>query len=117
MRLPGHEEWSPRGALLTPGEAVEGWTRLGSPEEIYGLGDVNDLLVEGGSEAATAFLSADLVDRMLIYRAPILIGEGKQALGYIGLTALADAHQRWTLAGTRMLGMDRLEVYERLRND
>ena len=117
VRLPGLEEWSPRRALLTRGEAVEGWTRLGSPEEIYGLGDVNDLLVEGGSEAATAFLSADLVDRMLIYRAPILIGEGKQALGYIGLTALADAHQRWTLAGTRMLGMDRLEVYERLRND
>ncbi|HEY0627303.1 MAG TPA: bifunctional diaminohydroxyphosphoribosylaminopyrimidine deaminase/5-amino-6-(5-phosphoribosylamino)uracil reductase RibD [Allosphingosinicella sp.] len=116
VRLPGLEERSPRRALLTRGEPVEGWTRLGSPEEVYGLEGVNDLLVEGGSEAATAFLAADLVDRMLIYRAPIIIGEGKQALGYIGLTALADAHQRWMLTETRMLGIDRLEVYERLRS-
>ena len=52
---------------------------------------------------------------MLLYRAPILIGEGKSALGYIGLTALADAHGRWELAEMRMLGIDRLEVYERAR--
>jgi diaminohydroxyphosphoribosylaminopyrimidine deaminase/5-amino-6-(5-phosphoribosylamino)uracil reductase len=116
VRLPGLEDSAPRRALLTRGEAVEGWTRLGSPEDIFSLTDVNDLLVEGGAGAATAFLAADLVDRMLIYRAPILIGEGKQALGYIGLTALADAHHRWELSETRMLGIDRLEVYERVRN-
>ena len=116
VRLPGLEISSPRRALLTRGDAVEGWTTIRNPEEIYRLDGVNDLLVEGGSEAATAFLAADLVDRMLIYRAPILIGEGKQALGYIGLTALADAHKRWAFTETRMLGIDRLEVYERLRN-
>ena len=102
--------------MLTRGTAPEGWTRLGSPEEIFGLADINDLLVEGGAGAASAFLAADLVDRLLIYRAPILIGEGRSALGYIGLTALADAHQRWTLAGTETLGRDRLEVYERDRD-
>jgi diaminohydroxyphosphoribosylaminopyrimidine deaminase / 5-amino-6-(5-phosphoribosylamino)uracil reductase len=116
VRLPGLEERSPRRALLTRGEAVEGWTRLGTPEEVFALGDVNDLLIEGGSATASAFLSADLVDRMLIYRAPILIGEGKSSVGYIGLTDLADAHRRWTLADSRMLGIDRLEVYERERN-
>jgi diaminohydroxyphosphoribosylaminopyrimidine deaminase / 5-amino-6-(5-phosphoribosylamino)uracil reductase len=72
-------------------------------------------LIEGGSGAASAFLAADLVDRMLIYRAPVLIGEGKSSIGYIGLTAIADAHNRWRLADTRMLGMDWLEVYERQR--
>jgi diaminohydroxyphosphoribosylaminopyrimidine deaminase/5-amino-6-(5-phosphoribosylamino)uracil reductase len=113
VRLPGLEDRSPRRALLTRGEAVDGWTRLGSPEEAFGLGDVNDLLVEGGSATASAFLAADLVDRMLIYRAPILIGDGKSSVGYIGLTDLADAHRRWTLADSRMLGIDRLEVYER----
>jgi diaminohydroxyphosphoribosylaminopyrimidine deaminase/5-amino-6-(5-phosphoribosylamino)uracil reductase len=116
VRLPGLEERSPRRALLTRGEAVEGWTRLGAPEEVFGLGDVNDLLVEGGSATASAFLAADLVDRMLIYRAPILIGDGKSSVGYIGLTDLADAHRRWVLADSRMLGIDRLEVYERERN-
>ena len=115
VRLPGLEDRSPRRALLTRGARVEGWTRLGAPEDVFALGDVNDLLVEGGSGAASAFLARDLVDRMLIYRAPILIGEGKSALGYVGLTALADAHNRWDLTDSRMLGRDRLEVYERAR--
>lgn len=115
VRLPGLEERSPRRALLTRGEPVEGWTRLGSPQEVHGLADVNDLLVEGGSATATAFLLADLVDRLLIYRAPILIGEGKSSIGYIGLTGLAGAHRRWRMTDSRMLGIDRLEVYERDR--
>jgi diaminohydroxyphosphoribosylaminopyrimidine deaminase/5-amino-6-(5-phosphoribosylamino)uracil reductase len=115
VRLPGLEDRSPRRAILTRGAGVEGWTRLGGPQEVFALEGVNDLLVEGGSGAASAFLSADLVDRMLIYRAPILIGEGKSALGYVGLTALADAHNRWDLLDLLPLGRDRLEVYERVR--
>jgi diaminohydroxyphosphoribosylaminopyrimidine deaminase/5-amino-6-(5-phosphoribosylamino)uracil reductase len=116
VRLPGLEERSPRRALLTRGEAVEGWTRLGGPSEVFGLHDINDLMIEGGSGAASAFLEADLVDRMLIYRAPIVIGEGRSSIGYIGLTALADAHRRWAFVDSRPLGIDRLEVYERVRN-
>jgi diaminohydroxyphosphoribosylaminopyrimidine deaminase/5-amino-6-(5-phosphoribosylamino)uracil reductase len=115
VRLPGLEDSSPRRALLTSGGPVEGWTRLTSPEDVFGLADVNDLLVEGGSATASAFLAADLVDRLLIYRAPILIGEGKSSVGHIGLASLADAHGRWRLADERRLGIDRLEVYERVR--
>lgn len=115
VRLPGLEEWSPRRALLTRGEAVEGWETLHSPQDVYRLHDVNDLLVEGGSATATAFLSADLVDRILIYRAPIIVGEGKSSFGYIGLDAIADAHGRWRATDARGLGIDRLEVYERVR--
>ena len=116
VRLPGLEEWSPRRALLTRGEAVDGWETLHSPQDVYGLHDVNDLLVEGGSATATAFLAADLVDRILIYRAPLLIGEGKSSFGYIGLEGIADAHGRWVSRGEQRLGVDRLEVYERVRD-
>jgi diaminohydroxyphosphoribosylaminopyrimidine deaminase/5-amino-6-(5-phosphoribosylamino)uracil reductase len=116
VRLPGLEEEAPRRAVLTRGGAIEGCQRLGSPEDVFRLHDVNDLLVEGGSATASAFLTADLVDRLLIYRAPILIGEGKSSIGYIGLTSLADAHRRWRLADERRLGIDRLEVYERVRD-
>ncbi|MDQ3077494.1 MAG: bifunctional diaminohydroxyphosphoribosylaminopyrimidine deaminase/5-amino-6-(5-phosphoribosylamino)uracil reductase RibD [Pseudomonadota bacterium] len=114
VRLPGLEDWSPRRALLTRGEAVDGWEMLSSPQDVFRLHDVNDLLVEGGSATATAFLAADLVDRILIYRAPILVGAGKSSLGYIGLDAIADAHGRWRVADGARLGIDRLEVYERL---
>jgi len=117
VRLPGLEERSPRRALLTRGEAVEGWEILRDPKEVYRLHDVNDLLVEGGSTTATAFLAEDLVDRILIYRAPIIVGEGKSSFGYVGLDAIADAHERWTLVGEQRLGVDRLEVYERRRRD
>ena len=117
VRLPGLEDWSPRRALLTRGEAVDGWEILESPRDVYRLHDVNDLLVEGGSATATAFLSEDLVDRMLIYRAPIVVGEGKSSVGYIGLDAIADAHGRWRSADGQSLGVDRLEVYERVRDE
>jgi diaminohydroxyphosphoribosylaminopyrimidine deaminase / 5-amino-6-(5-phosphoribosylamino)uracil reductase len=115
VRLPGLEERSPRRALLTRGAAVEGWEVLQNPQDVYRLHDVNDLLVEGGSATATAFLAEDLVDRILIYRAPIVVGEGKSSFGYLGLDAIADAHGRWRLVDEQRLGVDRLEVYERTR--
>jgi diaminohydroxyphosphoribosylaminopyrimidine deaminase/5-amino-6-(5-phosphoribosylamino)uracil reductase len=115
VRLPGLEHLSPRKALLTTGGPVAGFTRLSSPQAIRTLTEVNDLLVEGGAETAAAFLAADLVDRLLIYRAPILIGAGKPAVAGIGLDALADAHGRWRPTGTRQLGSDTLQVYERER--
>ena len=117
VRLPGLEERSPRRALLSRGEAVDGWEILRNPQDVYRLHDVNDLLVEGGSATATAFLSEDLVDRILIYRAPIIVGEGKSSFGYVGLDAIADAHGRWRLVNDERLGVDRLEVYERAARD
>jgi len=117
VRLPGLEERSPRRALLTRGDAVDGWETLRNPKDVYRLHDVNDLLVEGGSTTATAFLADDLVDRILIYRAPIIVGEGKSSFGYVGLDAIADAHGRWRLVDEQRLGVDRLEVYERVRRD
>ena len=115
VRLEGLEERSPARAMLTRAEAPEGWARLGSPQEVSGLDGVNDLLVEGGAETAASFLRADLVDRILLYRAPILIGEGKAAVGDIGLASLADAHGRWRLHDRRRLGSDTLETFERVR--
>ena len=114
VRLPGLADRSPKRLLLTSGAAPEGWTAVVSPAAVEG---VDSLLVEGGAGAASAFLAADRVDRLLLYRAPILIGGGIPALGDIGLTDLADAHGRWRLTDSRALGSDRLDVYERTRRD
>lgn len=112
VRLPGLEARSPKRLVLTRGIAPAGWTAVGAPEAIDG---VDSVLVEGGAGAASAFLAADRVDRLLLYRAPILIGGGKPALSDIGLTDLASAHGRWRLTDSRLLGSDRLDVYERVR--
>ena len=114
VRLPGLKQRSPKRVLLSrrSDEYADGWMQIASPADIGSLpGD--HLLVEGGAQAAAAFLAADLVDRLLLYRAPVLIGGGTPALADIGLGSLARAHGRWTLADARQLGADRLEVYER----
>ena len=115
VRLAGLSDRAPRRLLLTHGAAPEEWEAIAGPAAIADLAGVDHVLFEGGAGAASAFLAADLVDRLLLYRAPILIGEGRAALGDIGLGGLAEAHNRWALAESRMLGPDRLEIYERRR--
>jgi diaminohydroxyphosphoribosylaminopyrimidine deaminase/5-amino-6-(5-phosphoribosylamino)uracil reductase len=116
VRLVGLEARSPRKILLSRQAAPEGWGRIGAPEEIASLAAVDHLMVEGGAETAAAFLRAGLVDRLLLYRAPILIGAGLPAIGDIGLNDLGDAHGQWRMTDARALDVDRLEVYERARN-
>ncbi|MET0374139.1 MAG: bifunctional diaminohydroxyphosphoribosylaminopyrimidine deaminase/5-amino-6-(5-phosphoribosylamino)uracil reductase RibD [Rhizorhabdus sp.] len=114
VRLSGLEDRSPRRAVLGHGTAPEGWTALRSPSDIAALDDVDHLFVEGGASVAAAFLSADLVDRLLLYTAPIIVGAGRSAIDDLGLTDLSMAHGRWRLADTRKLGIDTLSVYERI---
>jgi diaminohydroxyphosphoribosylaminopyrimidine deaminase/5-amino-6-(5-phosphoribosylamino)uracil reductase len=117
VRLPGLGDRSPRRIVLTrdPAAAPPGWRAIPSPAAIATLAEVDHLFVEGGARTAAAFLAADLVDRLLLYRAPILIGGGVPALRDIGLSSLAQAHGRWRAVDARMLGSDRVEVYERER--
>lgn len=111
VRLPGLEKRAPRRVLLSARPA-DGWHMISQPSAIATLVGVDRLLIEGGAMTAANFLRADLVDRLLLYRAPVLLG-GKPALASLGLAALGDAQGRWRLDDTRMLGSDRLEVYER----
>lgn len=117
VRLPGLEARSPDRWVLTRGQAPEGWRALPSPDAIAAMTDVQYLLIEGGAGAAAAFLAADLVDTLLIYRAPIIVGAGLPGVADIGLAALADAHDRWRRTDSRTLGSDTLEVYQRERRE
>lgn len=116
VRLPGLEDRSPRRVMLGHGDAPDGWDIIGDPADISELEDVATLMVEGGSQTAAAFLRADLVDRLLLYRAPVIVGGGKGAVGDIGLPSLDAAHGRWRLAERRMFGADAMEVYLRTRD-
>lgn len=123
VRLDGLAERAPNRAVLTSNYSNFAklqlhadkpiWQHLANPSAIADLDHIDHVLVEGGAGAAAAFVEADLVDRLVLYRAPILIGSGLSALGDIGLARLDDAHGHWRLIETRMLGKDRMEVYER----
>ena len=136
VRLPGLEERSPQRVVLSRthphpsalrAASLSHREREGAAEPRKGEGDPawipspaaiatlpgDHLLIDGGAGTAAAFLQEDLVDRLLLYRAPIVIGGGLPAIGAIGLTDLGSAHGRWQLHDARQLGSDRLEVYER----
>jgi diaminohydroxyphosphoribosylaminopyrimidine deaminase/5-amino-6-(5-phosphoribosylamino)uracil reductase len=123
VRLPGLQDRSPRPAVLSATlDAIPASAKLAardplllaSVDDLCGLA-VNDVFVEGGPATASTLLAADLVDRMLVYRSPIVIGDGAPGAGRIGLERLSDAHGRWRLDETRTFGNDRLEVYARTR--
>ena len=87
------------------------------PIRVGALDGVQYLYVEGGAGAADSFLKADLVDRLEIYRAPIVIGGGMPAVRDIGLPELAQAHHRWQRVERRMLGPDTFEAFVRTRGE
>ena len=109
VRLPGLEDRSPRVAVLGSGTGM-----LRAFAGIDAMPDVLAVLVEGGAGVAASLLNADRIDRLLIYRAHILLG-GKPGIGDLGLTDLGAAHGRWRRTALRPLGVDVLEVYERTR--
>jgi diaminohydroxyphosphoribosylaminopyrimidine deaminase/5-amino-6-(5-phosphoribosylamino)uracil reductase len=114
VRLPGLGSRAPQRVLLSvAGQAPNGWQVVHDVKTIGTL-DADRLFVEGGMATAASFLRADLVDRLLLYRAPIIIGGGR-TLGDIGLGDLAEAHGRWSRIDSRRLGSDTLDVYERVR--
>jgi diaminohydroxyphosphoribosylaminopyrimidine deaminase/5-amino-6-(5-phosphoribosylamino)uracil reductase len=109
VRLPGLEGRSPRRFVLTCGAAPEGWTALSDPGEIADI-DAQYLMVEGGAQVAEAFLAAGLVDRLLLYRAPVEFAEGDAAFPNPAPSGVPAAGR---LADRRALGSDTLEVYTR----
>ena len=111
VRLPGITERSPARWLLTRGQVPAGWQALSSPQAISTLTAVQYLMVEGGAETARAFLAAGLADRLLLYRAPGVVGGEGAALSELTEAALA-ADPAWQRTDTRQLGNDRLDVYE-----
>ena len=114
VRLPGIELRSPARWLLSHRPVPEGWKSLPSPAAISAMTGIQTLMVEGGAGAALAFLDAGLVDRLLIYRAPRVVGGTGPTLPDLTREALTESSE-WQLADTRKLGNDTLDVYETIR--
>lgn len=121
VRLDGLADRAPRRAVLSRSlAAIPPGARIGDARVIRELAELDadptilTILVEGGAEVATSLLAAGRVDRLLLYRAPIIVG-GQSVVGDIGLSDLSAAHERWRRVDTLDLGVDRIEEYERVR--
>ncbi|WP_287929775.1 bifunctional diaminohydroxyphosphoribosylaminopyrimidine deaminase/5-amino-6-(5-phosphoribosylamino)uracil reductase RibD [Arthrobacter sp.] len=75
-------------------------------QELHSLG-VEHLMIEGGSRISAAFLAAGLVDELIVYLAPTLLGSGIPALNDLGIDTLAQA-QQWEWDATTSGPVERL---------
>ena len=67
---------------------------------------INEVHTEAGARLSGALMAAGLVDELLLYQAPTLLGEQTlPLLSGMGITAMAQQH-RMTLVDQRMLGKD-----------
>ena len=114
VRLPGLEGRRPRIGVVGRGDGLPAHVEQFAKLVALTADPALHVLVEGGVGLAASLIGADLVDQLILMRAPILIGGGR-TLGDIGLANLAQAHGRWANAGAMALGPDRIERYTRLR--
>lgn len=74
-------------------------------------GGLTRLLVEGGGRIAASFLAEGLVDELIIFRGPQIIGgDGIPAIAGLGLEKVADAHPCYRV-DSRVIGADMVETY------
>jgi diaminohydroxyphosphoribosylaminopyrimidine deaminase / 5-amino-6-(5-phosphoribosylamino)uracil reductase len=74
---------------------------------------IRSLFCEGGARFASAVLQADLVDRLSLFYAPLLLGaKGADPFRDLPSSALAETH-RWTRRRTRVFGGDTLISVDR----
>lgn len=72
---------------------------------IEALGQHTDVQIEGGPTLAGAFLAAGLVDRVVAYLAPAVLGSGPAAVENVGIGTIADAI-RFRTETVTMIGND-----------
>ncbi|MBL0932162.1 MAG: bifunctional diaminohydroxyphosphoribosylaminopyrimidine deaminase/5-amino-6-(5-phosphoribosylamino)uracil reductase RibD [Alphaproteobacteria bacterium] len=73
---------------------------------------ITRLMIEGGAQLAGAFLRADAVDRLSIFRAGRVIGDGVPAIAAFGVAELANA-PGFRLETLEKIGDDTLETWTR----
>ena len=84
---PGRRVLNDRAATVlldtrSPREALDRLHRLGR----------HHVLLEGGPTLAAAFVAAGLVDEVVCYVAPMLLGAGTSGVGDLGIATISEAH-------------------------
>ena len=88
------EASSPIAVRLAPnsGESVSRVSLLSVLESLAELDECNEVLVEAGATLSGSFIETGLVDELIVFIAPKLLGsDGRPLLGMSGLNELSDA--------------------------
>lgn len=116
VRLPGYAGPQPqRGVLGTTADVPAPFVHFTSVEQMDSHACANGMdriLVEAGPRLAGSLFASDRVDRIALFRAPILLGEGTGIAGFAP-PSLAGAHGRWRRLESRQLGPDVYTLFGR----
>ncbi len=108
-RAEGGNRESKRQLLTDAGVQILEATTLENLLHILAESGMSELLVEGGAFAAKSFLEAGLVDRIMLFESPVVIGEG----GIETPLRRADIAGDYALVSETAYGPDRCFDYER----
>ena len=101
----------PESVLLvgaTQLNGVESWPQMDLADLLNRLRDdkqIRDVLVEAGATLSAAFLQADLVDELIIYLAPTLLGSSARPMVALPLVQMAQ-QLRFELIEMQQVGED-----------
>ncbi len=88
-------------------------TQLTAWLETLAAEDHNEVHIEAGATLAGLLLGADLVDELIVYLAPVLLGEHARPLAHLpGLEHFGDRLQ-WHLHGSKRFGDDMRLIFRR----
>lgn len=103
----GQREIAPEANVLNDDSRTMVISTHDPHEVLRALSDRTDVLVEGGPKLAGAFLRAGVIDRILAYVAPILLGGPVTAVDDVGVPSIARA-LRWRYDSVERIGPDLL---------
>jgi diaminohydroxyphosphoribosylaminopyrimidine deaminase/5-amino-6-(5-phosphoribosylamino)uracil reductase len=84
----------PAGASVLDDAATTWQLRTRDPKDVLSAladAEVHHVWLEGGPTVAAAFMAADLVDELVAYVAPVLLGRGRPSVSDLGITSIDHA--------------------------
>ncbi len=89
----GAEEIRRRGAEVLTVPGLHGRVEPVAALQSLFVRGIRSVLVEGGAQIATEFVRRQLVDELVLFIAPKIVGSGIDSIGELGVTAMTEAVQ------------------------
>ena len=102
------------GARVIEVDAAQGGVDIAALFALLGKEGFTRVLAEGGAEVAASLVSTELLDEVVLFRAPVVVGpDGVRALGGYALSAI-ERSPRYRQIETAVVGEDQMRRYLRV---
>jgi len=102
------------GARVIEVDAAQGGVDIAALFALLGKEGFTRVLAEGGAEVAASLVSTELLDEVVLFRAPVVVGpDGVRALGGYALSAI-ERSPRYRQIETAIVGEDQMRRYLRV---